>query len=55
MKEHGSPSFWDSDIVISKTDIRPSAIGHRLHAEVLFECMRDSGLAERLVRRAQRR
>jgi len=54
MKEHGSPSFWDSDIVISKTDIHPSAIGHRLHAEVLFKYMRDSGLAERLVRRAQR-
>lgn len=55
MKEHGSGSFVESDIVLSKTDIHPSPIGHRLHADVLFRYMKESGLAEQLVRQAQQR
>jgi hypothetical protein len=55
MKEHGNRSFLDSDIVLSKTDIHPSPIGHRLHAEVLFKYMHDSGLAKQLVLQAQQR
>ena len=43
MKEHGSGSFVESDIVLSKTDIHPSPIGHRLHAGSFILAMTAKG------------
>ena len=52
MAEHGIERWQGSILAVSDEDPHPSALGHRLYADAVFEYMRDSGLIEGAIRKA---
>jgi hypothetical protein len=53
MREHGIDRYAGSALTVSEQDVHPSALGHRIIAEAVFEHMRDTGLCRALVDRVK--
>jgi hypothetical protein len=51
MSEHGIKEYEGSPLTVSKQDPHPSALGHAILADVLYNHIKDSGVQSRILQR----